>query len=180
MVKKKVGPNRVCVDFRKLNKITEVDPEPMTTAEDLFRRLSGKRYLSKIDLTKGYWQIPVEPEEVHKTAFVTPDGQYQFTRMHFGMVNSGATLVRGLKKILEGMPGVGSYIDDIVIYSDSWEDHIRTLKELFGRLRKARITARPTKCLLGASRMEFLGRQVRGDVITPRSDNLEKVQSFQI
>ena len=170
MVKKKDGSNRVCVDFRKLNKITEVDPEPMTTAEDLFRRLSGKKYLSKIDLTKGYWQIPVAPEDVHKTAFVTPDGQYEFTRMPFGMVNSGATLVRGLRKILEGMPGVGSYIDDIVIYSDSWEDHIKMLKELFGRLRKARITARPTKCLLGASRMEFLGHQVGGDVITPSRD----------
>ena len=175
MVKKKDGSNRVCVDFRKLNKITEVDPEPMTTAED--RRLSGKKYLSKIDLTKGYWQIPVAPEDVHKTAFVTPDGQYEFTRMPFGMVNSGATLVRGLRKILEGMPGVGSYVDDIVIYSDNWEDHIKTLKELFGRLRKARITARPTKCLLGASRMEFLGHQVGGDVITPSRDNLEKVRN---
>ena len=73
--------------------------------------------------------------------------------MPFGMVNSGATLVRGLKEVLEGLSGVGSYIDDIVIYSDSWEEHLRTLKELFGRLRRARITARPTKCLLGA-RME--------------------------
>ena len=81
------------------------------------------------------------PEDVHKTAFVTPDGQYEFTRMPFGMVNSGATLVKGLRKIVEGKTGVGSYIDDIVIYSDSWEDDIRTLKELFGRLRKARITA---------------------------------------
>ena len=117
------------------------------------------------------------PEDVHKTAFVTPDGQYEFTRMPFSMVNSGATLVRGLRKILEGMPGVGSYIDNIVIYSDSWEDHIRTLKELFGRLRKARITARPTQCLLGASRMEFLGHQVGGDVITPSRDNLEKVRN---
>ena len=129
MVKKKDGSNRVCVDFRKLNKITEVDPEPMTTAEDLFRRLSGKKYLSKIDLTKGYWQIPVAPEDVHKTAFVTP------------------------------------------------EDHIKALKELFSRLRKARITARPTKCLLGASRMEFLGHQVGGDIITPSRDNLEKVRN---
>ena len=76
MVKKKDGSNRVCVVFRKLHKITEVDSEPMTTAEDLFRRLSGKKYLSKIDLTKGYWQIPVAPEDEHKTAFVTPDGQY--------------------------------------------------------------------------------------------------------
>ena len=93
------------------------------------------------------------------------------------MVNSVTTLVRGLRKILEGMPGVGSYIGDIVIYSDSWEDHLGTLKELFGRLRKAKITARPTKCLLEASRMEFLGHQVRGDVITPSRDNLEKVRN---
>ena len=119
MVKKKDDSNMVCVDFRKLNKITEVDPEPMTTAEDLFRRLSGKKYLSKIKLTKGYWQVPVAPEDVHKTAFMTPDKQYEFTIMPFGMVNSGGTLVRGLRKILEGMPRVVSYIDDIVIYSDS-------------------------------------------------------------
>ena len=127
MVKKKDGSNRVC-KFRKLNKITEVDPEPMTTAEDLFPPLSGKKYLSKIGLTKGYWQIPFAPEDVYKTAFVTPDGQYEFLQMSFRMASSGAILVRGLKKVLEGLSGVGSYIDDIVIYSDSWEEHLRTLK----------------------------------------------------
>ena len=109
-VKKKDGSNRVCVDFRKLKKITKADPEPMTTAEGLFRRLSGMKYLSKIDLTKGYCQIHVAPEDVYKTAFVTPDGQYEFLRMPFGMVNSGATLVPGLKKVLEGLSGVSSYI----------------------------------------------------------------------
>ena len=157
----------MCVDFRKLNKITEEDPKPMTTAEDLFRQLSGMKYLSKIDLIKGYWQIPVAPEDVHKTAFVTPDGQYKFFGCH--------SLVRGLKKVVEGLSGVGSYIDDIAIYSDSWEEHLRTLKEYFGRLRRARITAQPTKSLLGANRMEFLGHQIGGDVITPSSDNIEKV-----
>ena len=65
MVKKKDGSNRVCVDFRKLKKITEVDPEPMTMAEGLFRRLSDKKYLSKVDLTKGHWQIPIAPEDVY-------------------------------------------------------------------------------------------------------------------
>ena len=84
MVKKKDGSNNVCVDFSKLNKITELDPEPMTTAEDLSRQLSGKKYLSKIDLTKGYWQIPVALEDVYKTAFVTQDGQYEFYGCHLG------------------------------------------------------------------------------------------------
>ena len=96
------GSNRVCVDFRKLNKITEVDPEPMTTAEDPFRRLNGMKYLSKIDLAKAYWQIPAAPEDVYKTAFVTADGQYEFLRLPYGIVNSGATLVCGLKKVLKG------------------------------------------------------------------------------
>ena len=77
---------------------------------------------------------------MYKTAFVTPDGQYEFLRLPFVIVNSRATLVRGLKKVLEGLSEVDSYIDDIVIYSDSCEEHLRTLKELFGRLRRARIT----------------------------------------
>ena len=82
-VNKKDGSNRVCVDFRKLNKITKVDPEPMTTAEDLLRRFSGMKYLSKIHLTKGYWHIPVAPENVYKTVFVTLDGQCEFLLMPF-------------------------------------------------------------------------------------------------
>ena len=116
MVKKTDGSNRVCVDFRKLNKITEVDPEPMAIAENLFRWLNGKKYLSKIDLTRGYWQI-MWHWKTGTRQLLTPIGQYEFTKIPFGMVNSGSTLVRGLRKILEGMPGVGSYIDDIVIYS---------------------------------------------------------------
>ena len=75
----------------------------MTMAEDLFRRISGKKYLSKIDLTTGFLQIPVAPEDVYKKAFVTPDGQYEFLWMPFEMVNSGATFVRGMKKFLEGL-----------------------------------------------------------------------------
>ena len=92
--------------------------------------------------------------------------------MPFGMVNSGATLVQGLKKVLEGLPRVDSHIDDIVIYSDSFEEHLRTVKELFGRLRRARISAWIKKCLLGANRMHFLGHPFGGDVIALSSDNL--------
>ena len=179
MVKKKDGSNRVCVDFRKLNQITIEDPEPMTTAEDLFRRLSGKKYLSKLDLTKGYWQIPVATEDIPKTAFVTPDGRYEFLRMPFGMVNSGATLVRGLRRLLGDMEGVGCYIDDIIVYSDSWGTHMRTIRDLLNRLSKAKITARPTKCLFGVSKMEFLGHEVDGDHITPSRENLEKIRNIE-
>ena len=74
IVKKKDGSNRICVDYRKLNKVTVADPEPMKTPDDLFQRLGKSNYFSEIDLSKGYWQIPVAEEDVKKTAFVTPDG----------------------------------------------------------------------------------------------------------
>ena len=83
--------------------------------------------------------------------------------MPFGILNSGATLFQGLKKVLKGLSGFGSCINDIDVYNDRWEEHVRTLKELFGRFRRARITAQPMKCLPGADRTEFLSHQIGGD-----------------
>ena len=91
IVGKKDGTNRVYVDFRKLNRITEFDPTPMPTAEDLFQKMSKAKYLTKIDLSMSYWQIPVAAKDIPKTAFVTPDGSYEFVKMPFGMMNSGAS-----------------------------------------------------------------------------------------
>ena len=104
IVKKKDGSNRICVDYRKLNKVTISDPEPTKISEDLFQQLGKSSFFSKIDLSKGYWQIPVTEEDVFKTAFLTPDGAYEFLRMSFGMKNSGATLVRGMREVLLGIP----------------------------------------------------------------------------
>ena len=129
---------RVCVDFRKLNKITKVDPEPMTTAEVLLRQLSGKKYLTKINLSQGYWLIPVAQGDVHKTAFVTPDGQYSRATLELLPLED---LGRFWREWLElETVKMTLYIVTAV------EDHLRMLKQLFSRLRKARITARTTKC----------------------------------
>ena len=98
VVKKKDNTNRVCVDYRRLNKLTVIDLEPMPTAEHLFQRLSGDKFFTKIDLSKGYWQITIPEEDIPKTAFVTPDGSYEFLKMPFGMINSAATLKRAMKK----------------------------------------------------------------------------------
>ena len=118
IVKKKDGSDRIQVDYRKLNKLTVADPEPITPAEDLFQRLGKSKYYSKIDLSKEYWQIPVAEKDIEKIAFVTPDGTYDFLRMPFEMKNSGATSVRGMRKILAGMSNVNSYIDDLIIHTD--------------------------------------------------------------
>ena len=106
MVKKKDNTNRVCVDYWKLNKLTEFDPEPMPAAEHLFQKLSGNK--KKIS-PKGYWQIIVPEENIPETAFVTPDGSYEFLKMPFGMINSAATLKRAMKKLIEDLDDVDFY-----------------------------------------------------------------------
>ena len=134
VIVKKDGSNRICVDYRKLNKVTVADPEPMKTPEDLFQRLGKSNCFSKIDLSKGYWHIPVAEEDVKKTAFVTPDGNYEFIQMPFGMKNSGATLVRGLRMLISDFENVDSYIEDLIVYTEDWDTHIRVLDELMTRL----------------------------------------------
>ena len=103
VVKKKDGSNCICVNYRKLNRNTITDPEPMTTVEDLFKKLGQCQFFSKNDLSKDYWQIRVADEDIHKTAFVIGDGCYEFLRMPFGKKNSGATLVRGMRKLFQGL-----------------------------------------------------------------------------
>ncbi|XP_077862642.1 uncharacterized protein LOC144344640 [Saccoglossus kowalevskii] len=106
IVEKKNGSNRICVDYRKLNKVTVTDPEPIVTTGDIFQRLHDSKFLSKIYLSEGYWQIPVAEEDIPKTAFFTPDGTDELLRMPFGMKDSGTTLVRGIRKLLSGMEGL--------------------------------------------------------------------------
>ena len=134
VVKKKDNTNRVCVDYRKLNKLTVIDPEPMPTAEHLFQKLSGDKFFTKNDLSKGYWQITIPEEDIPKTAFVTPDGSYEFLKMPFGMINSAATLKRAMKKLIADLDNVDFYWDDILVHTRTWEDHIKALQELFARL----------------------------------------------
>ena len=173
---KKDGSNRLCVDYRKLNRITETDPEPTNTTECLFQRMDKSRYFSKIDLSKGYWQIPVAEEDLRKTAFVTTDGQYEFRRMLLGMKNSGATLVRGMRRILSGMNNVASYIDDLIVYTDNWESHVAVVDQLLERLHAANQISRPTKYLIGTTTLDFLGHQIGHSWVTVNEENVEKIR----
>ena len=176
VVKKKDGSNRVCVDYRKLNKLTVFDPEPMPAAVDLFQKLNGDKYFSKIDLSKGYWQVTIPEADVSKTAFVTPDGSYEFLKMPFGMVNSAATLKRGMKKLLKGMKNVEFYWDDILVHTRTWEEHLKTLRELFKRLAQAGMTIRPSKCIFGTDSIDFLGHQLQQGLIGLHEDNVAKIR----
>ena len=122
---------------------------------DSFLGMREDRYFSKLDLTKGYHQIRVRPADVHKTAFVTMGQHYEYLRMPFGMVDSGMTVTRAVRKLLDGLDNVVDYIDDLLVHTRTWEEHVQTLKELFKQLKVANFVARPTKCVFGATQVNF-------------------------
>jgi hypothetical protein len=110
------------------------------------------------------------------TAFVSPDGLFQFNTMPFGLVNAAATFSRVMRKLLKGLQCVHNYIDDILIHTTTWEEHIQKVREVFHRLRNAKLTARPTKCYIGYEEVEFLGHIVGRVTVKPKPDKIQAIQ----
>ena len=176
IVKKSDGTNRFCCDFRKLNQATVFDAEPVGNPDELFASMSKSKYFTKLDLSKGYWQIKVKSSCQHLTAFITSEGLYSFKKMPFGLVNSGATFCRMMRKLLRGLRDVDNFVDDIIVHTETWEVHVRTLCNLLKRLREAKLTARPSKCVVAVTKVGFLGHILGNGTIQP---NPEKVISIQ-
>lgn len=135
IVKKKDGTNRFCIDFRAINKITVFDAETIPNADDIFVQLSGCRYVSKFDLSKGYWQLPLGQSSKEITAFQTPMGLYQFSVMPFGLVNASASFSRLMRKLLEGMQYVDNFIDDVIVFTRTFREHVCVIKDFLQGLR---------------------------------------------
>ena len=190
MVKKPDGSNRFCIDFRRLNNVTVFNPEPMPDPKDLFATLGTSKFFSKLDMTKGYWQIPMRESDKDKTAFLTPSGQYRFKYMPFGLVTAGAQFTKMMRGVLRGIPNVVHYIDDVLIHTATWAEHVETLRKVLQRLREVNLAARPTKCALGYKTIEFLGhnfsegtvqtssRLIKKIVEAPRPQTKKQVRSF--
>nr|XP_027219647.1 uncharacterized protein LOC113811983 [Penaeus vannamei] len=143
VVQKKDGSVRICGDYRKINTITKTDAEPMCDQRAIFSRLTESKFFSKLDLTKGFFQIPLHPESREVTAFTSPAGLYQFRVLPFGLSNSPAVFNRVMRQVLQGVKGVEAFIDDILVHSSTFEEHLKILEEVFQRLRCANMTVKP-------------------------------------
>lgn len=180
LVKKKNGEMRFCIDFRRMNKITKKDSFPMPLVADTLDALSETKYFTTLDLKSGYWQIAMHPSSRDKTAFLTPNGLYEFLVMPFGLTNSGASFQRLMDHILRGLEYNFAliYIDDIIIFSKSVNEHLPHLEEVFRRLREANVKLNPKKCCFAKQEVEYLGHVVSPDGVKPNPEKVRVVRDF--
>jgi len=149
MVRKPDGMWRCCGGYRLLNMKTKPDCYTCPNIADLAANLHGCTVFSKLDLQKGYHQVPVAPQDVRKTAVVTPFGLFEYLRMPFGLRNAGQTFQRLMDEILHDLPHVFVYMDDILVASRSHEEHARDLEIVLTRLSKHGLILNGEKCVLG-------------------------------
>lgn len=178
LVPKSDNTYRFCTDYRKVNSVTKTDSFPIPRMEDCVDRVGGAKYVSKFDLMKGFWQVPLTPRAVEVSAFVTPDGLYSYRVMPFGMKNSGATFQRLMNSIIYELEGVDVYVDDLVVMSDTWEQHIMRLRALFDRLTKAKLTVNLAKCEFAQAQVCYLGHLVGGGQVKPTQAKVEAIVNF--
>ncbi|XP_040296035.1 uncharacterized protein LOC121007851, partial [Bufo bufo] len=179
LVPKKDGTTRFCVDYRRLNDKTVTDAYPMPRMDELLDRISAGKYLTTIDLCKGYWQIPLAEDAIPKSAFITPFGLYQFRVMPFGMKNAPATFQRMVDQLLRGLQSfAGAYLDDIAIHSDTWEAHLEHVGVVLDRIRGAGLTLKPDKCHLGMGEVQYLGHRVGCGKQRPEPAKIEAVANW--
>ena len=180
LVKKKDGGIRLCIDYRYLNNITVPDAEPMPNPEELFARLCQAKYFTKLDLSRGYWQIPIKEDVRHLTAFITPFGLFQWNYMSFGLMNAPATFNRLMRKVLHGRDDVISYLDDICLFHATWDEHVKAVESLLQLLQTHGLTARPSKVEVGMEEIQFLGHTISQGQQQPIQDTVNRILQLQI
>lgn len=182
LVKKKSGEKRLCVDYRALNSRTKRDHYPLPRIDDLLDQLSGQSLFTSLDLASGYHQIPIAEQSREKTAFVTPDGQFEYNRVPFGLANAPAVFQRVIHKVLNKakVGYVVIYMDDILIPSKSFEEGLQRLVEVLGLLREAGLTLKMEKCHFFQEKIDFLGFEVDSKGIRPGLAKTEAVAKFSI
>ena len=175
LVKKKDGKLRFCVDYRALNKLTKRDVYPLSRIDDTLSMLQKGRYFSTLDLYAGYWQIPLDKNSREKTAFTTDNGLFEFNVMPFGLCNAPATFQRFMDATMAGLKwkSLMVYMDDIIIFSATFEKHLEDLEEVFLRLQNVKVTLNLEKCAFFRKKIKYLGHIISDEGIQPCNERID-------
>jgi len=180
LVPKEGGQLRMCTDYRRLNVVTIPDSYPLPRVDDLIDAVGQSKYLSKIDLHKGFYQIMLTEKARVTSAFITPFGLYEYLVMPFGMRNSPATFQRVMNFTLRGLEGVHVYLDDILILSETWSQHLKSLSCVLQKLQDANLTIRLAKCTFCSATVTYLGHIVGNGKVRPKTANVEAILNYQV
>lgn len=173
---------RLVVDYRKLNEHTIDDKYPLPNIADILDKLGKANYFSTLDLASGFHQIEVNPEDVQKTAFSTEGGHFEFRRMPFGLKNAPSTFQRVMDNVLRGLQNETClvYLDDIIIFSTSLQEHIERLRSIFDRLRKSNLKLQLDKSEFLQTSVQYLGHVITPNGVKPNPEKISAIKNFPI
>ena len=178
-VKKADGSARLCVDFRKINGLTRQTPFYMPRVEEVLEGVGRAHFISKLDLSKGYYQVQLAEQAIPKTAFTSHRGVFEFTRMPFGVRNAPACFQELMQRVLKDQRAwATAYMDDVVVYSTTWKDHLTHIASVLEALKQAGLTANPDKCRWGGRAIEFLGHWIGAGSMTIPSHKIEALLNY--
>jgi hypothetical protein len=173
------GSPRFCVDYRRLNEVTRKDSYPLPRMDDLLDRLGEAKFRSVMDLSSGYWQIPMKKEDREKTAFITPDGLFEFLVLPFGLCNAPAHFQRAMNKVLAGMNFFFTcvYLDDVIVFSRTFEEHIDHMDKVLTRLELTGLKAKLAKCSFCRKEIKYLGHIVSDEGVRVDPEKTETIRN---
>ncbi|GFW57912.1 hypothetical protein TNCV_1418591 [Trichonephila clavipes] len=179
-VHEKDGTIWLCIDFRSLNALTVPDTYPMQNMMELNFLVGKKKFITVLDMLKGYWSIPMEDSSKHLTAFRTHRGQYQWNVLPFGLRNAAATYQRAMSKVVQTISDFAcAYIDDLAIFSDRWEEHLNHLQEVFKRLEHFNFSVNLGKCEFARQKVKYLGHVIGSGRHSPDKERIKAIQNLQ-
>lgn len=185
LVKKKDGTMRMCIDYRALNSITVKNAYPLPRIDDLLDRLQGAKFFSSLDLMSGYHQLALRDSDITKTAFKTHVGLFEYKVLCFGLTNAPSVFQAIMNKVFSKYPNVLNkfvlvYMDDILIYSQTKEEHLRHLKTVFDILREEQLSVKLKKCQFFKSEVKFLGHVISANGVKPDPDKVSAVELWPL
>ena len=184
LVRKKDGSLRLCIDYRHLNDKTKSDVFPLPRMDDLLDQLGKSKFFSTLDLASGYWQVQVHPDSREKTAFITHQGLYEFNVMPFGLKNAPAVFQRLMQRVLMGLNPdqgpdfVSAYLDDVLVFSETFNDHLQHSALVIQRLSEAGLMLKPSKCHFICQEVQYLGHLLSPEGIRPNPERIAAVREY--
>ncbi|CAK1600031.1 unnamed protein product [Parnassius mnemosyne] len=199
IVKKKNGDSRLCVDYRALNAITVKDRYPLPNIDDQVSKLAGKNFFTSLDLAQSYHQVKIDPEDIHKTAFITPQGHFEYTRVPFGLANAPSVFMRLINKIVDSLRNsnnfskdgstktcnnfsnnyeVLAFLDDLLLPSFDVQSGLDILEKVLHKLRLENLKLNMSKCSFLQNKITYLGHEITPSGIQPGESKLAAVSQF--